>query len=122
EYFDLLLKYIMLGRTSQQTACFLRGLYEVIPPVLLSVFDYKELELVMCGLPNIDVSDWRKHTQYRGVYAENPKQEHKVVQWFWQCMNEFSDVDRARFLQFSTGTSRVPVQGFGYLQGSDGDI
>jgi hypothetical protein len=37
-------------------------------------------------------------------------------------MNEFDDEQRARYLQFATGTSRVPAQGFGALQGNDGNI
>ena len=36
--------------------------------------------------------------------------------------HEFSQEERAELLQFSTGTSRVPVQGFACLQGSDGNI
>jgi hypothetical protein len=31
-----------------------------------------------------------------------------------------SDLDRAQFLQFVTGTSKVPLQGFGYLEGMNG--
>jgi len=44
-------------------------------------------------------------------------QSHKVVQWFWEVVREdFNEEQRARLLQFSTGTSGVPAQGFAYLQ------
>ena len=33
---------------------------------LVSVFDARELELVIAGTAEIDVTDWRKHTEYRG--------------------------------------------------------
>ena len=33
---------------------------------LLSVFDAHELELVLCGTADIDLNDWRQHTEYRG--------------------------------------------------------
>ena len=33
---------------------------------LISVFDARELELVIAGTAEIDVHDWRKHTEYRG--------------------------------------------------------
>ena len=37
--------------------------------------------------------------------------------WFWQIVANFTDVERVRLLQFSTGTSRVPVNGFAALRG-----
>jgi hypothetical protein len=30
---------------------------------LLSVFDFQELELLLCGLPEIDIEDWKKNTE-----------------------------------------------------------
>ena len=89
--------------------------------MFLSVFDYRELELLICGLPNINVNDWRDHTHYRGAYASKGAR-HKVIQWFWETLESASQEQRARFLQFCTGTSRVPVQGFAALQGNDGNI
>jgi hypothetical protein len=42
------------------------GLYEVVPHALLVVFDASELELMLCGVPDIDVEDWKRHTTYAG--------------------------------------------------------
>ena len=42
------------------------------------------------------------------------------VQWFWKVLSEFSQEQRAWFLQFATGTSRVPVEGFKGLIGMRG--
>ena len=41
-----------------------------------------------------------------------------VVQWFWQIVESYSEELRARLLQFVTGSSRVPLQGFKALQGT----
>lgn len=39
--------------------------------------------------------------------------ETPIVQWFWQIVvEEYSEEMRARLLQFVTGSSRVPLQGF----------
>lgn len=38
---------------------------QVIDPRLVSVFDARELELVIAGTAEIDVKDWRKNTDYR---------------------------------------------------------
>jgi len=39
-----------------------------VPEPLLSVFDFQELELLLHGLPNIDMDDWVKNTDYTGMY------------------------------------------------------
>jgi E3 ubiquitin-protein ligase NEDD4 len=95
------------------------GLYEVVPPDWLAVFDYQELELLLCGVPEIDVSDWIRHTEYLGEY-KHLQGSHKVIRWFWLAVESMSPEDRVRLLQFTTGCSRLPAQGFKALQSSDG--
>ncbi|CAG0908227.1 unnamed protein product, partial [Cyprideis torosa] len=48
--------------------------------------------------------------------------ESRVVKWFWEIMETYSDEMRARLLQFVTGSSRVPLQGFKALQGTTGNV
>jgi hypothetical protein len=47
----------------------------------------QELELVMCGLPAIDVSDWRRHTEYLGQFLRLGDR-HPVIRWFWEVVSE----------------------------------
>jgi len=122
EYLSLLVKHILFDRLSPQLAQLLQGFYEVIPEHLLSVFNHLELELLLCGLPTIDVGDWKTNTCYRGAYEMKGRPMHKVVAWFWEFLASLSEEQKAKFLQFATGTSRVPVQGFSALQGNDGNI
>lgn len=122
EYAELLLRHLVFERMRVQLVALLQGFYEVIPPPLLSIFDPNEFELLLCGLPNIDVKDWIQHTKYRGSF-EAKGARNQVIRWFWDVVeNEMNQEQRARLLQFATGTSRVPVQGFKGLQGSDGNI
>ncbi|KAH9254822.1 hypothetical protein BASA81_007072 [Batrachochytrium salamandrivorans] len=121
EFLELRLKHCCMGEVQAQLYSFLNGFYEVIPIQLLSVFNFFELELLLCGLPHISVEDWKRNTVYRGEYAERGE-NHPVVQMFWLIMEESNEEQRAKFLQFATGTSRVPVQGFSALQGNDGNI
>ena len=58
------MKYRMLGCTEAQMENLLIGFYEVIPPLLVSIFTFQEIELLLCGLPYIDVEDWEHSTQY----------------------------------------------------------
>lgn len=37
----------------------------MVDPRLVSVFDARELELVIAGTAEIDLADWRKNTEYR---------------------------------------------------------
>ena len=86
------------------------------PLPLHSVLSAKELELLLCGLPTINVEDWRENATYRGDYSKNSK----AVKWFWQLVKELSHEKKARLLQFTCGTARVPVEGFKALKSYDG--
>nr|CCA21368.1 HECT E3 ubiquitin ligase putative [Albugo laibachii Nc14] len=124
EYLDLLFKYHMLDSIADQLLAFLTALYDVVPEGLLKLFDYQELELLMCGVPTLDVKDWRKHCEFKYRKAQHPTfKETQNVKWFWEILEkEFSNQDRVRLLQFTTGTSRVPAQGFKGLISSDGRV
>merc|ERR1712226_546309 len=87
EYLEALLKYRMLDRVKPQLNELLLGFFDVIPEPLLTVFDFQELELLMCGMPTIDVEDWKANTEYSGYY-EQLGEEHEVVQWFWEVVSE----------------------------------
>ncbi|CAI5758074.1 unnamed protein product [Candida verbasci] len=115
EYVELITEWRISKRVEEQFKAFIDGFNELIPQELVNVFDERELELLIGGLAEIDTSDWKKHTDYRG-YQENDQ----VIQWFWKCVNEWDSEQKARLLQFTTGTSRIPVNGFKDLQGSDG--
>lgn len=115
EYVELITEWKISKRVEEQFKAFITGFNELIPQELVNVFDERELELLIGGLAEIDIEDWKKHTDYRG-YQENDQ----VVQWFWRCVKEWDSEQKARLLQFTTGTSRIPVNGFKDLQGSDG--
>ncbi|KAJ1445772.1 hypothetical protein M885DRAFT_625869 [Pelagophyceae sp. CCMP2097] len=96
-----------------------RGLYAVVPPEALSVFDAHELELLLCGSRAVDVEDWAAHTEYAGEFRRRGV-KHAVIGWFWRTVKALRDDERARLLQFCTGSSRVPCHGFRALQRNDG--
>ena len=75
----------------------------------------KELELLISGVPDIDIDDWKNNTEYRGYSSTSPQ-----VQWFWRAIRSFDQEERAKLLQFATGTSKVPLEGFKALSGVGG--
>lgn len=116
EYIERMLKWRLERGVAQQTECLVRGFYEVVDSRLVSVFDARELELVIAGTAEIDTADWRKNTEYRSGYHDG----HPVIQWFWMAIEKFDNERRLRLLQFVTGTSSIPYEGFAALRGSNG--
>ncbi|CAF4638304.1 unnamed protein product [Rotaria sp. Silwood1] len=115
EYLELMTKWRFTRGVEEQTKAFLHGFNEVVPQQWIQIFDERELELLLCGISKIDILDWERNTIYKN-YTETAKQ----VQWFWQFVREITDEQRARLLQFVTGTCRVPIGGFSELLGSNG--
>uniref|UniRef100_A0A671REJ5 E3 ubiquitin-protein ligase n=1 Tax=Sinocyclocheilus anshuiensis TaxID=1608454 RepID=A0A671REJ5_9TELE len=116
EYIHLVMQWRFVDRIQRQMTAFKEGFYELIPQDLIKIFDENELELLMCGLGDVDVNDWRENTKYKNGYNPN----HPVIIWFWKTVLLMDAEKRIRLLQFVTGTSRVPMNGFAELYGSNG--
>ncbi|XP_061464154.1 E3 ubiquitin-protein ligase HECW2 isoform X2 [Rhineura floridana] len=95
EYIERMVKWRIERGVVQQTESLVRGFYEVVDARLVSVFDARELELVIAGTAEIDLSDWRNNTEYRGGYHDN----HIVIRWFWAAVERFNNEQRLRLLQ-----------------------
>lgn len=63
----------MTGAIRKQIDSFLEGFYDIIPKRLISIFDEQELELLISGLPNIDLEDLKANTEYH-KYTESSLQ------------------------------------------------
>ncbi|KAK7867832.1 hypothetical protein R5R35_008271 [Gryllus longicercus] len=115
DYIRLVCQMKMTGAIRKQINAFLEGFYDIIPKRLISIFNEQELELLISGMPNVDIEDLKANTEYH-KYQPNSLQ----IQWFWRALRGFDQADRAKFLQFVTGTSKVPLQGFAALEGMNG--
>ncbi|XP_061758463.1 E3 ubiquitin-protein ligase Itchy-like [Nerophis ophidion] len=115
EYIRLVAEWRMSRGVEEQTQAFFEGFNEVLPQQYLQYFDAKELEVMLCGMQEIDLADWQRNTIYRH-YPRGSKQ----ILWFWQLIKEMDNEKRMRMLQFVTGTCRLPVGGFSDLMGSNG--
>ncbi|VDD74916.1 unnamed protein product [Mesocestoides corti] len=115
EYLKLMVEWRLTRGVAEQTEAFLKGLFEVVEPSWLQVFDERELELLLSGMPELDVDDWKSNTVYRKY---NPTS--KQIVWFWRFVRSLDKEKRARLLQFITGTCHLPLGGFAELMGSNG--
>lgn len=67
EYVQLVTEMRMTTSIKSQIDAFLGGFHDLIPQDLISVFNEMELELLISGLPEIDLDDLRANTLYTGT-------------------------------------------------------
>ncbi|KAI8460869.1 hypothetical protein BY996DRAFT_6429551 [Phakopsora pachyrhizi] len=115
EYVQLLVQNRLTVSIQEQIDAFKKGFDEIIPRDLVRIFSATELQLLLNGLPDINVEDWRANTELHQF-----QQSDSTVTWFWRAVRSFDQEERAKLLQFATGSSRVPLEGFGALQGAQG--
>jgi len=118
EFIRLKMKWRLEDRVAEQRDAVRKGFFQVMAKEELAALDLddRELELILCGIPKIDVDDWRKNTAYKSGYKEGDQ----VIKLFWEVLSEWDDELRSAVLRFATGTPKVPVEGFGALKGSGG--
>lgn len=88
----------------QQVAAVREGMSWIVPVPLLSLLTAKQLEQMVCGMPEISVEVLKKVVRYREV-----DEQHQLVQWFWHTLEEFSNEERVLFMRFVSGRSRLPA-------------
>lgn len=115
EYVKLVAHHRMTTGIQSQIDAFLSGFHDLVTPDLISIFNELELELLISGMPEIDIDDLKANTEYA-----NYKPSDSVIRWFWKAMYSFSHEERALFVQFVTGTSKIPLEGFKAIEGMRG--
>ena len=117
DYIDKRIDY-MVKKAKVLVEYIQEGLFEFIPKDIIKSLNSYELELLICGQPFIDVNEWKENSIYKGKITKNTN----CVKWFWEELYKLSQENLRRFLQFSTGSSRVPINGFQNLESNRGEI
>lgn len=115
QYVRLVCQHRMTTSIKRQIDSFLQGLHDLVKPNLISIFTARELELLISGMPDINVHDLQANTEYVSFKASDTQ-----IQWFWNVLHSLTKSQKAAFLQFVTGSSKVPLEGFSQLQGMRG--
>ena len=88
---------------------FVLGVQDVIPRNNLCLFSPQMLQVMVNGIPPpFDVSDLQKNYI---VTKDSLSPSPNIITWFWECISEMGDEDRALFLIFITGKSQLPPSG-----------
>eukprot|EP00047_Mylnosiga_fluctuans_P002681 m.225488 g.225488 ORF g.225488 m.225488 type:complete len:926 (-) comp11270_c0_seq1:199-2976(-) len=115
EFVRLMVEWRLARGTEQQMSALLFGFHEIVPRQAVLAFSEKELEFLISGSQQFDLEDWAENTVYQGYTKEST-----TVKWLWTVIRGFDTDEQRQFLQFVTGSSRVPLEGFQGLRGSDG--
>lgn len=122
EYIRLKVEHKLgLLRCRRQVEAFLKGLHEPLPRDTMLRFSrivsVAELDLLLAGLPEVDIDDWEKHAAYLGGLSAESDQ----AKWLWKMLRaDFTKDELAKLLHFATGSASVPATGFGALSGYNG--
>jgi hypothetical protein len=102
DYIRLVAHHRMTAAIRSQIDAFLQGFYDLVPAELVCIFSPTELELLICGLPDVNIEELQQQTDYHQYKASD-----EVIVWFWDALKSLNREERASFLQFVTGTSKV---------------
>jgi hypothetical protein len=102
----------------------LEGFYDIIPKRLISIFNEQELELLISGLPNIDIEDLRANTEYHKYQANSIQVGFSKFSIFFEFKINKKKIQTdsmvlASTAQFrSSGACKIPAICDWYIEGS----
>lgn len=94
-----------LHQMDEVAAAVRRGLQTQLPPIMLKLIRWDDLEKRVCGNPDVDVKLLASVTEYGSGYSDS----NDLIKWFWQVLDEFSLEERKAFLRFAWGRARLPL-------------
>lgn len=104
EEFARLVVSTRLTESDRQIEAIRSGLKSVVPFEMLKLFSWSQLDLMVCGKPDVDVATLKRHTKYSGISATN-----STVQYMWRALESFTPEERCLFLRFVWGRNRMPA-------------
>ncbi|XP_029620347.1 probable E3 ubiquitin-protein ligase HECTD2 [Salmo trutta] len=110
EYVQLYVDFLLNKSIYRQFAAFFYGFHSVCASDALLLLRPEEVEILVCGSPNLDMSSLQKAAQYEGYSKTDP-----TIRAFWDVVLAFPLELQKKLLHFSTGSDRVPVGGMADL-------
>ena len=72
----------------------------------MNMISYQELEEWVYGKKMVDVALLRRNTKYAAGYG--PK-DGPQINWFWEVLEEMTQVDRRKFIRFCFAQDTIPA-------------
>lgn len=114
EFVDLYADFLLNRSIEKQFRAFRKGFQMVMgdESPLNMLFRPEEVELLVCGSKQFDVTQLQKATEYDGGYTADST----IIKDFWDIVYEMPIESQRKLLEFSTGSDRVPVGGLSNLK------
>uniref|UniRef100_A0A3P8UTU4 HECT-type E3 ubiquitin transferase n=1 Tax=Cynoglossus semilaevis TaxID=244447 RepID=A0A3P8UTU4_CYNSE len=110
EYVQLYVDFLLNKSIYKQFAAFYHGFHSVCASDALMLLRPEEVEMLVCGSPELDMSALQRAAQYEG-YSKTDA----TVRCFWDVVLLFPLELQKKLLHFATGSDRVPVGGMADL-------
>ncbi|KAL5012275.1 hypothetical protein ScPMuIL_010826 [Solemya velum] len=113
EFVSLYADYILNKAVQKQFRAFKRG-FDLVSnesPLRL-LFRPDEIELLVCGSEHFDFNALEETTEYDGGFTVDSP----VIRHFWEILHDFPEEQKRQWLQFTTGSDRVPIGGLSKLK------
>ncbi|PRQ70668.1 hypothetical protein AAT19DRAFT_10825 [Rhodotorula toruloides] len=113
QYIVLVSNYRLNVQIAPQCRAFYQGLFEIVNPRWLHMFNQSELAILVGGTEEvIDIDDLKANTVYSGFAEE---ENTPTIRAFWDVVESFDKDQRAKLVKFVTACERPPLLGFGQL-------
>ncbi|XP_058650041.1 probable E3 ubiquitin-protein ligase HECTD2 isoform X2 [Onychostoma macrolepis] len=110
EYVQLYIDFLLNKSIYRQFAAFYHGFHSVCASNALMLLRPEEVEILVCGSPNLDMGSLQRVVQYEGYSKTDP-----TIRAFWDVVLAFPLELQKKLLHFTTGSDRVPVGGMADL-------
>ncbi|XP_071946832.1 probable E3 ubiquitin-protein ligase HECTD2 [Antedon mediterranea] len=110
EYVDLYIQYILNDAIYQQFAAFYHGFHSVCASNALIMLRSEEVEMLVCGNPNLDLDALERVTTYDGYVKTDP-----TIRYFWETVKGLTTSLQKKLVLFTTGSDRIPIGGMGEM-------
>ncbi|XP_061646311.1 probable E3 ubiquitin-protein ligase HECTD2 [Phyllopteryx taeniolatus] len=110
EYVQLYVDFLLNKSIHKQFAAFYHGFHSVCASDALMLLRPEEVEMLVCGSPQLDMSALQKAAHYEG-YSKSDA----TIRSFWEVVLSFPMDLQKKLLHFATGSDRVPVGGMADL-------
>ncbi|XP_046885938.1 probable E3 ubiquitin-protein ligase HECTD2 [Hypomesus transpacificus] len=110
EYVQLYVDFLLNRSIYKQFAAFYHGFHSVCASDALLLLRPEEVEMLVCGSPELDMTALQRAAQYEGYNKTDP-----TVRCFWEVVLAFPLELQKKLLHFATGSDRIPVGGMADL-------
>eukprot|EP00605_Chrysophyceae_sp_TOSAG23-4_P002481 GSChrysophyteH1.ASY1.ANO1.2744.1 assembled CDS len=107
QYVNVMTKWLLKDRYEPCLSSLLEGFaMHINISRYMNLFSISELELLIAGVPHIDVNELKINAKFGGFVSQSDQ-----VVWLFELLEEFDNDKRAKFLQFISGCPCLPVDG-----------